>query len=151
MNKLKIILIIITVFYTEAVSEVKIETYRPFFGVYVSKDDAGAFRFSLRKYTMDNCEYLLTVDPLTLNTYIEKISSLKNLETDTLLQIRRKYSDTNYFKALVNSERNSTSLQNAGITNLPRIKNGVILTADLCPSKLPIDKNFFTTLIDEFI
>jgi hypothetical protein len=151
MNTLKIIIIMITAFYAETVYAINVENYIPFFGVYVSKDDAGALRFSLRKYTEKGVEYLVTVDPVNLNTYIERTSSKKNFESDTLQQIRRKYSNTNYIKALVNSERNSTSLQNAGITHFPRNKSGVVLTADLCPSKLPIDKIFFTTIIDEFI
>ncbi len=54
-------------------------------------------------------------------------------------------------KRLSTRKETQHPLQNAGITHFPRNKNGVVLTADLCPSKLPIDKIFFITIIDEFI
>lgn len=55
---------------------------------------------------------------------------------------------TPYIKAIENAELRSTMLQNAGILRFPKINKGIDLTIDLCPSKLPLDKDFFVKLIN---
>ena len=102
------------------------------------------------RYFANDSEYFLTVDPNTLRTYIEKISSLKKIEIRSLAEIRKIYSNTKYVLALSESENKASLPQNAGFTHFAQIRNGIVLTADLCPSKLPADKNFFNILLDEF-
>jgi hypothetical protein len=152
MNLIKIYFTLIIVFTTNTFFGAGIQNYKPYFGISNSKNNAGTVRIAIRKFIMDNSEYLLIVDPHNLTTYIQKnASSPAIIETDSFSEIRRKYCNTPYLKALACSEKNASSLQNAGITHFTRINNGVILTADLCPSRLPMDNTFFSTIIDEFI
>jgi hypothetical protein len=151
MKILKFVLIFIIFSNNKNISAIEISNYQSCFGICNLKDDTGSFRIYLRKFVMDASEYLFTLDPHNLNTFLEKTSSLKKIEASTLTEIRKNYSNSKYIKALVSSEKRAAFLQNAGFTHFPQIKNGVILTADLCPSKLPIDKYFFKTIIDEFI
>jgi len=151
MNIIKFTFIFIIFFYTKNISSTEIFSYQPCFGICNSKNDAGSLRIYLRKFVMKGSEYLLTLDPYNLDTFLEKASTLKKIEPSTLPEIRRKFGTTEYIKVLVDSEKRAAFQQNAGITHFPQIKNGVVLTADLCPSKLPFDKYFFATIIDEFI
>ncbi len=142
--------IIIIYFYAVCTASAAIDNYQLSFGICFPNGNNGSFRISLRKYFSDNCEYLLNIDPHNLNTFIEKTSSMEKIEKSSFEEIRGKYRNTKYIKAIIKSEKRAAFLQNAGIIHFPNINNGAVLTADLCPSRLPVDRNFFTIIIDEF-
>jgi hypothetical protein len=151
MKSIQLIVSIIIYFCTNNVFGAEIINYQSFFGICFPESNSELFRISLRKFYSKGNEYLVTVDPHTLNTFIEKTSSIIKIEKSTFAGIRNRYTDTKYIKTITVSEKRSGFMQNAGITHIPHIKNGVILTADLCPSRLPIDKLFFTYVTDEFL
>jgi len=103
----------------------------------------------IRKFENSGQQFYLGVDPDSLETLIipsEQIS-VKPLSWQ---QVLIDYENTAYIKAIQAADKQSFSLQNSGITHgFPKAK-GVTLTIDLCPSKKPLDRIIFTSLIAEF-
>jgi hypothetical protein len=124
-----------------------IQNYRPYFAVCKTKENAPV-SFAIRKYSKYGIDFLLVVDAKTMRTSVIEKSCIKCVETG-IDEIRKDYSNTNYVESLVESEKNAKHLQNAGITHFRNVKGGAVLTADLCPSKLPLDKIIFNRLIND--
>ncbi len=103
---------------------------------------------SLRRFSRDHKEFYLAVDPNTMRTEVVSAGKYHILKK-TFNEIRAKNKDLCYFRAITFAEKNSRPLQNAGITRLSGT-NEVYLTADLCPSSRPLDRDFFRTLTHEF-
>jgi len=106
-------------------------------------------RIALRKFRMEQKEYYLAVDPDTLHAELVPVGAYLILKR-TLSDIIRKRGNTTYIKSLRYAERNSRSLQNAGITQIPNGASAVYLTADLCPTKIPMDRSLFIELVREY-
>jgi hypothetical protein len=124
-----------------------IQNYRLYFGVCKSKDNATAL-FALRKYSKNGIDFLLIVDAQTLCTSVIEKSCIECVDR-SIRDIRKEFAYTNYARSLAEAEKNAKPSHNSGITAFHNIKGSVVLTADLCPSKLPLDKNIFTKLIEE--
>ncbi|MFH0976619.1 MAG: polysaccharide deacetylase [Spirochaetota bacterium] len=127
-----------------------IKDYSTYYGTGIL-NKIGAEIFIIRKYSTNNNIYFLTVNPRSLQTSVIEDTDIKfNIIKSSLQDIRTKYRDTNYIKSLIHAEKNALPLQNAGITNIRVPGAGVFLTADLCPSGLPLDKLLFTETIEKF-
>jgi len=122
----------------------KPENYRLVYGYFVDQSDSLAV---IRDFSHEQKHYFLALNPWKLDVKVVLDSAINfvPLSKDELIN---KFKNTPYEKALRNAELRSTMIQNAGITHLPKIGKGVDLTIDLCPSKLPLDKDFFVKLID---
>lgn len=128
----------------------EIENYQPCSKICFSPDnDNSESFFAIREYRDRGNDNLLAVQPDTLQTYILKASQIRCDELP-FNEMRKKYGSTNYVKMLTYAEKNSGPLQNAGITRFSKAKTSVYFTADLCPSKLPMDRKLFTAIIEEF-
>lgn len=103
----------------------------------------------LRRFENNNRDYLLLVNPLTLQTKINE-TSFYQVQEMTLAQTRVKFMNTPYIKALRQAEKHSVNIQDAGIEKGIPSETGISLTADLCPSHKPLDRRIFTDIISQF-
>lgn len=103
----------------------------------------------LREFVNDGKNYLLLVNPQTLETKIDEpgFYEIKPMSID---EARAFFNSTPYVKALRKAEKQSLSTQDAGIESGMPKQTGISLTADLCPSHKPLDKIIFTSIIAEF-
>lgn len=103
----------------------------------------------LRRFDNEGHNYLLMVNPQTLETKINE-SSFYQVKPMSMEQAREFFKSTPYQKALTKAEKQSISIQDAGIeSGIPK-QTGISLTADLCPSHRPLDKRIFTDIFTEF-
>ncbi|MDO3625574.1 polysaccharide deacetylase [Mucilaginibacter sp. BT774] len=103
----------------------------------------------LRRFENHNKEYYLLVNPQTLQTKVNE-SSFYQVKPMTLAEARTAFKNTPYEKAIRKAEKQSTSIQDAGIERGIPTEAGISLTADLCPSHKPLDRRIFTTIFTEF-
>ncbi|RKR85378.1 hypothetical protein BDD43_5647 [Mucilaginibacter gracilis] len=103
----------------------------------------------MRKFESQGKTYLLMVEPHSLETKTDEIS-LYTVTPLTLTEARKYYQATPYVKAIDKAEKNSKSIQDAGIQSGMPKETGITLTADLCPSHRPLDKRIFTDIFEQF-
>jgi len=103
----------------------------------------------LRSFDNYGKHYLLLVDPQTLVTKIDE-SNFYEVKEMTIQQARAFFGTTPYQKALNRVEKQSVMIQDAGIEDGMPKETGISLTADLCPSHRPLDRDIFTDIIAEF-
>jgi hypothetical protein len=103
----------------------------------------------LRKFENQGKEFLLLVNPQTLQTKVDE-SSFYQVKPMTLAETRTFFKKTPYEKAISKVEKQSISIQDAGIERGMPTETGISLTADLCPSHRPLDRRIFTTMVAEF-
>jgi hypothetical protein len=124
----------------------KIENYKVYYGV--------AKRYPqelmvLRSFDNYGKHYLLLVDPQTLITKISQVG-FYTVTPMSMAQARAFFINTPYQKALAKAENRSVMIQDAGIEDGMPKETGISLTADLCPSHRPLDRDIFTDIITEF-
>jgi len=127
----------------------RIEKYSVFFGSCQASGDTVPC-LAMRSFARANKQYLLTVNLATLATRVVERDSVR-CDTSTLRKLRRRFGSTPYVLALDSAEKRSALVQDAGIVRAAPRRGGIDLTADLCPSRLPLDRKFFTGLIDQFL
>lgn len=100
----------------------------------------------LRSFGENREGKLLVLNPYSLRTSVvsqsgEKITKVKRS------RLSEQFANTPYFKTLKVAEYTSEKVQNAGVRRFQRRTGGVDLTIDLCPSMLPLDREFFIEMI----
>ena len=103
----------------------------------------------LRKFDDRGKTYMLLVEPHDLHTKIDEIESY-TVTPMTLAQARKYFAATAYEKAISKAEKQSKTIQDAGIQRGMPEETGITLTADLCPSHRPLDRRIFTDIFTEF-
>jgi len=103
----------------------------------------------IRSFINDGKDYLLLVDPQTLKTKIDEPGFYK-IRPMTWNEARVFFKRTPYMRAIAKAERRSAGLQDAGIENGMPKQSGISLTADLCPSRHPLDRRIFTEIFTQF-
>jgi hypothetical protein len=91
----------------------------------------------------------MLLNPQTLQTKVNE-SSFYQVKPMTLAETRTFFKNTPYEKVISKVEKQSVSIQDAGIERGMPTETGISLTADLCPSHRPLDRRIFTTMIAEF-
>jgi hypothetical protein len=103
----------------------------------------------LREFVNEGKNYYLLVNPQTLQTKVDERGFYK-IRPMTWDEARTFFKNTPYMRAVAKAERRSVSLQDAGIeAGMPKL-TGISLTADLCPSRHPLDRRIFTEIFAEF-
>ncbi|WP_205589845.1 polysaccharide deacetylase family protein [Mucilaginibacter celer] len=147
--KLYLLLFILIVFCGDAFPQTiyrKIENYKAFYGWAHNYPQDWMV---LRRFDNEGRNYLLMVNPQTLETKINE-SSFYQIKPMSMEQARDFFKSTPYVKALSKAEKQSISIQDAGIESGVPKQTGISLTADLCPSHRPLDKRIFTDIFTEF-
>jgi hypothetical protein len=103
----------------------------------------------LRRFENRGRDYLLMVNPQTLQTKVNE-ASFYQIKPMTLAETRTFFKKTPYEKPISQAEKQSVNIQDAGIERGIPTEAGISLTADLCPSHRPLDQRIFTTMITEF-
>lgn len=103
----------------------------------------------LRRFENNGRDYLLLVNPHNLRSKVDE-SSFYQIRQMTLAGARNYFRTTPYVRAINQVEKQSVSIQNAGIERGMPTETGISLTADLCPSHKPLDRRIFTDMISEF-
>jgi len=95
--------------------------------------------------TADGETLLLAVDPQTLETSLERETCWRCADTTDEEQ-----ADTRFLRALQKPPEGALpkALENAGLTHSPS-DEGAFVTADLCPSRRPLDRGFLERLTGE--
>lgn len=122
-----------------------IRSYRAVTGI-ARTADTGEMTVVLRKYSLDDREFCLAVNPHTLETSARPAARLdiRELETGAF---RKAIHGTRYGAALKFAGRSAGRLQNSGITRFPRTGPGFHVTIDLCPSDKPLDRTVFMEMM----
>lgn len=116
-------------------------------------NDQGQLQIAIRMYYVNTKPYFLVVNP---NTFATQSAPAIAFSTRKLCPIKaggaryytmQELQNTPYMKALTKYTSPPYILQNYGILRAenPMVK-GMFLTADMCPSALPFETNFFNTL-----
>lgn len=123
-----------------------VSNYKPYFAGASYK---GADVIIVRKFERQGQQYFFAVDCNTLQTQIIRSKDIKS-NTYSWEQLNERYKATPYIKALAFAGTQSFSTQDAGIVHGYPKERGITLTIDLCPSHKPLDREIFTSLINEF-
>ncbi|QEC80511.1 polysaccharide deacetylase [Mucilaginibacter ginsenosidivorax] len=124
----------------------KIENYKVFYGwAHHYPQDW----MIIRSFENEGKSYYLLVNPQTLETKIEE-PNFYQVKPMSLTDARAFFKNTPYQKALRKAEKQSVTIQDAGIESGVPKETGISLTADLCPSHRPLDKRIFTDIFNEF-
>lgn len=124
-----------------------IDDYQPYYALCPQSD--GGIKVAIRKFRLNGETRLLTVNPYNLHTGVVKPGAFQCREVP-LAFIRQHLSGTTYAATVMDAEKNSRALQNAGFRRFTTDQRGVNLTVDLCPSKAPLDRFLFSAIIKEF-
>lgn len=117
---------------------VRVLDYAPIFELCVNEAES---RLAIRRMSVDGTPLILTVDPQSLQTSLERASCWRCEETSDAEQ-----AETRYLKALRPPQDPSRppALNNAGLIHGDG--EGAFVTGDLCPSRRPLDRAFFDKL-----
>jgi hypothetical protein len=126
-----------------SIKDYRIETTRLY-----SRDNKLA-RIAIRTFYNHGVKYYLAVNPYTLVTEIVPAGTYL-VQKNSLAKTRADFADLAYFKAMKMAESNSRRMQNAGIAHIPVMDQSVFVTADLCPTKLKMDRTLFIRLISDY-
>ena len=116
----------------------RVRDYAPIFDLCAN---GGETRLAIRRMSVDGTPLILTVDPQSLQTSLERASCWRCQETSDAEQ-----RETRYIKALRPPQDPSRppALVNAGLIHGDG--DGAFVTGDLCPSHKPLDRAFFDKL-----
>ena len=103
----------------------------------------------IRQFENDGKTFFMLVNPQTLETKIDA-ADFYQVKPMTLDEASAFFKATPYQKALRKAEKQSVTIQDAGIESGVPEDKGISLTADLCPSHSPLDKRIFTDIFMAF-
>jgi len=117
----------------------RVRDYAPIFEL--CANGGGESRLAIRRMSVDGTPLILTVDPQSLQTSLERAACWRCEETRDAEQ-----AETRYLKALRPPQGPSRppALVNAGLIH--GAGDGAFVTGDLCPSHRPLDRGFFEKL-----
>ena len=116
----------------------RVRAYAPIFDLCAKE---GESRLAIRRMNVDGTPLILTVDPHSLQTSLERAACWRCEETTDAAQ-----AETRYLKALhpPQDPTRPPALVNAGLIH--GAGDGAFVTGDLCPSRKPLDRAFFEEL-----
>jgi hypothetical protein len=102
-----------------------------------------------RKFERSGKTCYLAVNPATMETTVIPLAD-KDITPKKWADLLIQYKNTPYINALLTAQKQSFSLQDAGIIHGFPKEKGITLTIDLCPSHKRLDRIIFTSLVTEF-
>ncbi len=121
-----------------------ITRYKVYNGYAVSTQ--GDTTIILRSFSQNRTSQFLVLNPNSLQTCVVPLDSVKSVKAkrEVLADL---FAKTPYFRTIKVAEYTSEKVKNAGVRRFQRTASGVDLTIDLCPSMLPLDRDFFLALV----
>ena len=104
---------------------------------------------AIRRFEGSGKTWLLLAKPRTMVTKVAE-ASLYELKPTTLAAARQTFKNTAYTNALTAAEKQSSTIQDAGIVQGMPKETGISLTIDLCPSHKTLDRRIFNDVFAEF-
>jgi len=151
LSKLKII-ILLTIFLPIKEASAQTPTFKAIHNYetyYASAKRNTENWLAIRRFDDSGKTWLLLVEPRTLNTIVDE-ANLYQLKPTTLAEARILFANTAYVNALKAAEKQSATIQDAGIVQGMPKEAGISLTIDLCPSHRVLDRRIFTDVFQEF-
>lgn len=119
---------------------IKAGSYAAIFSPFHDKD--GGILIAIRSFTVDGgAKKVLAVDP---NTFA---ASIIDAPAKARMTDKKKVSAAPYVRALQKHTASDDKIQNSGIIKGEK-SGGIFLTADLCPSKRPLERGLFASSIE---
>ena len=122
---------------TDKGQPIEVERLQDYTPVFDSCRGQDGVRLAIRRLVFDGQSFLLTVDPQSLDTQLERAACLSCVETSDEAQ------ETTRLMRVLHADQTSTrppALVNAGLIH--GAGAGVYVTGDLCPSGKPLDRAF---------
>jgi peptidoglycan/xylan/chitin deacetylase (PgdA/CDA1 family) len=120
----------------------KITGYRSVFKP--GRDPSGNIRIAIRQFESDAVAHYLLVDPVTLETSLARAAAIDFSRGPSPAAIQ----NTPFLKALDRHTSPPYKLQNHGAGHADFPVNGMFLTVDMCPSRRPFEKEFFSAVAE---
>ncbi|MGD9657569.1 MAG: polysaccharide deacetylase [Methylocystis sp.] len=117
----------------------RVRDYAPIFETCVN--GGGESRLAIRRMRVDGAPLILTVDPQSLRTSLERASCWRCEETSDAAQAKTRYLQALHPPA---DPSRPPALVNAGLIH--GVGVGAFVTGDLCPSRKRLDRAFFEKL-----
>ena len=122
--------------------EGKITGYRSVFKP--GRDPSGSVLIAIRQFDCDAVTHFLLVDPFTLETSLARAAAIDFSREPSPAALH----DTPFLRALNRHTSSPYKLQNHGARHADFPVNGMFLTVDMCPSRRPFEKGFFTAVAE---
>jgi len=100
---------------------------------------------AMRTYTRSGNDSILLIDPVAMTTTTD--AAPKDLVAATWEEIREKFPESAWMRALDDASQAEGPLQDAGIRRADHPEEGIDLTVDLCPSRRGLDRAFFREVL----
>ena len=126
--------------HAEDAKPARVSDYQPVFEQCTR--DGGRLQLAIRRMKIDGEGMILTVDPMTLETHLERNEGWSCADTDDERQ-----KDTRYIHAVHSASAphgGTTVIVNGGL--IRGTGEGAFVTGDLCPSHRPLDRSFLEKL-----
>jgi hypothetical protein len=107
-------------------------------------DESGAARIAIRRMEIDGTAIVLTADPATLTTYLERAQDLACADTGDERQTGTRYSRAIHSPGAPGADPASDVIVNGGL--IRGAAPGSFITGDLCPSHRLLDRAFLEKL-----
>ena len=133
---------------TPATNQSAIRDYRLFLAMQIDNPvtDSPSSYFTLRRFSRHDSDFVIVVNPHDLSVSIANYNSHVWLACswEDFIPL---YREMTYGKAILEARRAVLQIKDAGFRRFLPSQDGISLTVDLCPSKRPLDRYFFDTLI----
>jgi hypothetical protein len=125
-----------------------IRDYRLFLAMPADTPVTNNVPVALRRFHRNDSDFIVTVNPRDLSLAIIPFdtvqSTWREFDWQEFINVYRK---STYGKAILEARRAVLPIKDAGFNRFLHSQEGISLTVDLCPSKRPLDRFFFDTLI----
>jgi hypothetical protein len=123
-----------------------IRDYRLFLAIQVDSPGSDSSFFTLRRFSRHDSDFVVMVNPRDLSISVVDFTTHAWLACswEEFIPLIR---ETTYGKAILEARRAVLPIKDAGFNRFLPSQEGISLTVDLCPSRRPLDRFFFDTLI----
>lgn len=116
---------------------------------HVGVDEVGEPVVALRLWRKAGVAQWWVVEPRTLRTRLVPFEGAR-LEPVSEAELGRRFADSPWLRTRFAIEHHAASLQDAGLTHLLPVEQGVVLTVNLCPSHKHFDRAFLEAVLAAF-
>ncbi|MBN1129133.1 MAG: hypothetical protein JXA71_09110 [Chitinispirillaceae bacterium] len=126
-----------------------IRNYRLFLAMPADTQSTDSLPVALRRFSRNDSDFIVTVNPrdLSLSIVPFDMAASSLWRAFDWQEFINAYRESTYGKAILEARRAVLPIQDAGFNRILAQKEGISLTVDLCPSRRPLDRFFFDTLI----